>query len=191
MKGLKDATSGEGTDGPANDPTQEDPYLLYGFGIYAYFDLLKILMTLFTILTFVFTPAIYFNMQYEGIIAPEDYAAYSLGNQGYSEAQCFYTPIQAEITSSVIQCQEGTIIGEIFGYGIISAGDAALDTCYFEDDAVNTCLDYVDSVQLTADITLCFNLASCPFTPVTSLWVSSDQTSIDAGCYDQDALFFV
>jgi hypothetical protein len=99
---ARDGDEGECLNG--TNPAEEDPYLLYGFGIYAYFDLLKLLIYLFTALSLIFLPSILFNVKYDGILDAEDYAAASLGNQGYTEPMCYSTPMSTSITESEISC---------------------------------------------------------------------------------------
>lgn len=67
---------------------RKDPYLVLGFGMIAYRDMLFTLILLFSVLTVIMAPGMAFFNKYEGI-APataKAYMTYSLGNMGYSSS---------------------------------------------------------------------------------------------------------
>ena len=62
--------------GSEEDPTKEDPFLLYGFGIIAYFDLMCCLVLIFAALTVLAIPSMYIFAQHSGI-AESDVTMYT------------------------------------------------------------------------------------------------------------------
>jgi hypothetical protein len=71
-------------------PEGEDPYLTLGFGMVAYFSMLKALILMFSIFTLLVLPVISIYGSYTGLESGDNYAKskYSLGNMGFSEHIC-------------------------------------------------------------------------------------------------------
>lgn len=69
-----------------DEERRKDPYLVLGFGMIAYKDLMFTLILLFSVLTIVVSPALAFFSSHEGIATPKAYMTYSLGNMGYSSS---------------------------------------------------------------------------------------------------------
>jgi glucan phosphoethanolaminetransferase (alkaline phosphatase superfamily) len=63
----------------------------------AYRDLLSTMIIIFSILTIVMMPAFFFFQKYDGIrpSVQKSFVKYSLGNMGYSSAQCSLIPLGA------------------------------------------------------------------------------------------------
>jgi len=107
-----------------HDPREQDPYLLYGFGIVAYFDLMKMLMLLFTVLSLLAVPSIYLFSSYSGIPDARGYATFSLGNMGYNGPECFQSPLATD--SIILKCDQGAI-AEVLDIGLIPKQDHRKD----------------------------------------------------------------
>jgi hypothetical protein len=81
----------------------------------AYRDLLLTFTLLFAFLSVLMFPAIYYYNGHDGIVAPVKYSKQSIGNMGYSSAQCSNIPL--EVGKMSAQCPYGQI-GEIFHFGV-------------------------------------------------------------------------
>jgi len=78
------------------EEVKKDPFMLLGFGMIAYRDLMLTLAILFGILSIAITPAFVYYSQWHGIPESDSkmpYASYSLGNMGYSVNQCQVMPL--------------------------------------------------------------------------------------------------
>jgi hypothetical protein len=85
-------------------------FMSLGFGINAYFDILKVFIYLFTVLTLLNIPLMHFYKSFDGIknIANTPLTAkMSLGNLGSSSTQCFVT--QFGLSQSLMSCPYGSI----------------------------------------------------------------------------------
>jgi hypothetical protein len=86
----------------------QDPFLLLGFGMIAYRDLLQTFIVLFFVLSLLMTPALYFY-RYGGASgygdAPSWKTGFTLGNFGYSSVQC--STIPNSIDSLSVSCTYG------------------------------------------------------------------------------------
>lgn len=71
-------------------PEGEDPYLSLGFGMVAYFSMLKALIFMFSIFTLFMIPIISIYAGYDGLASGNNYSKtkFSLGNMGFSEHIC-------------------------------------------------------------------------------------------------------
>jgi len=71
-------------------PEGEDPYLMLGFGMVAYFSMLKALILMFSLFTLLVLPVISIYGSYDGLSSGNNYSKtkYSLGNMGFSEHIC-------------------------------------------------------------------------------------------------------
>jgi hypothetical protein len=91
------------TPGGATD-AKEDPYLQLGFGMCAYFNLLRSFILLFALLTFLAVPAIGIYSARSGLkdLRNYDRSQYSVGNLGFSDSICetYYIGITSPIKFS-------------------------------------------------------------------------------------------
>jgi len=91
-------------------PMGEDPYLTLGFGMVAYFSMLRALIMMFSIFTLMMIPIIGIYGSYDGLSSGNNYAKtkYSLGNMGFSEHICkhIFTEIDGKYRFA---CRTGTI----------------------------------------------------------------------------------
>ena len=81
---------------------RKDPYLILGFGMIAYKDLLFTLIMLFSFLTIIISPAFFYFDKYNGINKNirKPYVQYSLGNMVYTTTQCSLIPLGAGAESN-------------------------------------------------------------------------------------------
>ena len=104
-------------------PEGEDPYLTLGFGMVAYFSMLKALILMFSIFTLLVLPVISIYGGYDGLKSGNNYSKskYSLGNMGFSEHICkhIFTEIDGKYRFA---CRTGTIEDLVF-QGILPHND--------------------------------------------------------------------
>ena len=128
------------------NPVDKDPYLLYGFGIIAYFDLITMMMILFSVLTLLNLPALFIYSSYSGIQYQKGYSSMMLGNFGESSSQCVASPIS---TGSIFMTCPTGVISSVYQPGLISRNDVQKDTCYFTGN--ETCAQDINSKALIED----------------------------------------
>ena len=91
-------------------PEGEDPYLRLGFGMVAYFSMLKALILMFSLFTLLVLPVIFIYGGYDGLKSGSNYSKskYSLGNLGFSENICkhIFTEVDGKYRFA---CRTGTI----------------------------------------------------------------------------------
>lgn len=99
----------------------KDPYLLLGSGMIAYKDLLWTLTVVFTVLSLIMLPAMMFYGSYSGIKSPKSLMQYSLGNMGFSHAECTILPLGAGDGTFgfkvPLNCSYG-VVGKIHAFGL-------------------------------------------------------------------------
>ena len=106
--------------------TDQDPLNQYGFGMMAYKELMLTLSVLFAVLSVIMLPAmIYYNSQ-QGIPETASFSQYSLGNFGYSTAQCQVSPYS--LGSIPMKCPYGKLT-TVESFGIISENETRKDIC--------------------------------------------------------------
>lgn len=144
----------------SDDRVDKDPYLLLGYGMNSYFQVMIQLMWLCALICIVAIPlmSIYATgEQFEGL------NAYSLGNLGGSSVKCTQAPIKFPSSSLAIGCPLGTFIDvnavgaddgkTIYSTGIININEAQLDVC--ANSAMNqetSCTPYLKSDTLNSAI---------------------------------------
>ena len=71
-------------------PENEDPFLSLGFGMVAYYTMLRTLIYMFIVFTFLMIPVITTYGSYTGLSSGSNYSKtkYSLGNMGFTEHIC-------------------------------------------------------------------------------------------------------
>lgn len=105
---------------------EPDPLNQYGFGMMAYKDLMFTLASLFAVLSVIMLPAmIYYNSQ-QGMPVTASFSQYSLGNFGYSTAQCQVSPYS--LMAIPMKCPYGKLTS-VKSFGVISANEARKDIC--------------------------------------------------------------
>ena len=84
--------------------SKNDPYIELGFGICAYFNMIKAFIFTFIILSLLALPMMYLYEYHEGLKGNSHYnrIKFSLGNMGFSESVCdmWYIGITSPITFS-------------------------------------------------------------------------------------------
>jgi hypothetical protein len=170
--GLKKAIRNKiGLKVPKSDArVDNDPYLLLGYGMNSYFQIMIQLMWLCILICIVAIPlmSIYATgTQFEGL------NAYSLGNLGGSSVSCTQAPISFPKSSLAIGCPSGTFIDvnavgsndhkTIYSAGIVNTNEAQLDVC--ADSVMNqetSCTPYLRSSTLSSAIkTQCQGERAC------------------------------
>ena len=92
----------------------------------AYKELMLTLSVLFAVLSVIMLPAmIYYNSQ-QGIPETASFSQYSLGNFGYSTAQCQVSPYS--LGSIPMKCPYGKLT-TVESFGIISENETRKDIC--------------------------------------------------------------
>lgn len=113
----------------------KNPYMLFGFGINAFFDMTCLLIWLFAILTLLSIPAIAIFASSNGLENYRNYgmSKFTMGNMGYASSNCFSISMGAgevllncnggnlEAIASFEQTQEDGSSLYKRGFGIISA----------------------------------------------------------------------
>ncbi len=135
----------------SEEEKKDDPYLILGFGMIAYRDLLFTMIIIFSILTVVMMPAFFFFQKYDGIrpAAQKSYVKYSLGNMGYSTAQCSLIPLGAgdyEDSFQVpLECPFGTF-GTAYSFGVNKQSLLPNNYCNVTTEGGNhECSSFVDA----------------------------------------------
>ena len=157
--------------------THKDPYMILGFGINSFFDMIRVFMVLFTVLTILAIPAIFLFMRQDGLVGLKNYglAQFSMGNFGYSSANCYSAALLQK--KLFLSCQDGTLDristrakddGTIMeGYGIIKTADETnLEYC-LADLAIPSilgCNQALSKATITNEFNIkCRGKASCDF----------------------------
>lgn len=104
---------------PLEDPNQ-DPYLSLGFGMVAYFSMLKALIFCFSLFTLLAIPMIQTYASYSGLESGNSYSKtkFSLGNFGFSEHLCKQIFVGVDEGEYDFSCRAGTI-SELTWSGIL------------------------------------------------------------------------
>jgi hypothetical protein len=111
-------------------PEGSDPFNLLGFGMVAYKDLMMTSIILFSVLSVLMAPAIFYYKSFNGIQEPKSLVQYSLGNMGYSTMQCLSVPF--DLGKIPLFCPYGAI-NEVRHIGInpdipSASKDACMET---------------------------------------------------------------
>jgi hypothetical protein len=101
--------SNKGVD-PLNDPSQ-DPYLSLGFGMVAYFSMLRALVLSFILFSLLAFPMISTYASYKGLDSGNNYSKtkFSLGNFGFSEHLCKHIFVGVDEGKYEFSCRAGRI----------------------------------------------------------------------------------
>jgi hypothetical protein len=157
LEGFKKAASNhlkkKSTINVSDVPEGSDPFNLLGFGMVAYKDLMWTSILLFTVLSILMSPAMFYYKSFNGISEPKSLAKFSLGNMGFSKAECVMVPF--DLTEIPIYCPYGAI-SEIKYIGInpdlpTASKDACMDT---KENAVCNSLikpDYKTNIKTFCD----------------------------------------
>lgn len=83
--------------------------MLLGFGINAFFDMMVLLIKLFTILTLLAIPAMFIYSSFNGLEKYRNYskAKYSMGNMGYASSNCYSISYGSE--NIMLNCNGGNL----------------------------------------------------------------------------------
>ena len=88
---------------------QKDPYMLFGFGINAFFDMTCLLIALFAILTVLSIPAIAIFASSNGLENYRNYgmSKFTMGNMGYASSNCYSISMSAG--DLLLSCNGGNL----------------------------------------------------------------------------------
>jgi hypothetical protein len=123
---------------------EEDPFLLMGFGMNAYFDIMKQLIFMFFWISVFFVPVFYIYSSYDGLKNAPYYPLdmWSLGNMGGSSVQCGSVPQSVAGARLSLTCPTGTFDttvtqqsdpdSKVLVYGIINDSTDVKTYCSFE-----------------------------------------------------------
>ena len=150
---------------------EDDPYLLLGYGMNSYFQIMVDLMIMCTLICVIAVPLMYVYASQGNNFTGLN--VYSLGNLGGSSITCTQTPFGVPGVKMTLQCAdttstaintaaEGDKSGErIMRYGLIKKG--AEFTNYCSESAVpaaDSCSQYLNS-QIETDLQACNGETSC------------------------------
>ena len=101
---------------------QEDPFLLLGFGVNNYFDIMKSLMWMFSMISIFMLPLMfkYAHNDQKGLQTDPLYAInqFSLGNLGGSQTQCTVKPLMVDTVN--LHCDVGRLDIKNVIFGVMS-----------------------------------------------------------------------
>ena len=143
---------------------EKDPYLLLGYGINSYFQIMIQLITLFIILSCMAIPLMVFYSQFSGTYGQVGYlfSQFSMGNMGGASSYCVQTRFNQKKSSVILQCTTGLLDLDavsdlteepIFDVGIIPRGAELTNYCEassFTDQW--DCSSYIKKDKLINDI---------------------------------------
>lgn len=112
----------------------------------AYRDLMLTLILLFTFLSLLMSPAIFFYKKGGALQHGKGWELYSLGNMGYSSVQCSNVPF--DLNKITLSCPYG-VISQIFHFGINPQGMKDKDACSPKEDN-KVCNDALNPGFITA-----------------------------------------
>lgn len=164
---------------------KKDPFTALGFGICAYFELIQTFFWLFIIITLLMIPCIQFFMNHKGYKSPIGYEIYSLGNMGFSSAQCVNVPM--DVSSTPLHCPYGTI-GHIKDFGITPQGADISDNCVNNNNTI-ACSPFLNKQSLAA-IDSCIGKPSCTINATQEFIFGDRYDEAPADCKSDDAILF-
>lgn len=113
-----------------------DPLNQYGFGMIAYTEIMFTLSVLFGVLSVIMLPAMIFYNSQQGMPVIASFSQFSLGNFGYSTAQCQVSPFS--LMSIPMKCPYGKLT-TIRSFGVINANEPRKDICNPSMLTIKTC----------------------------------------------------
>jgi len=182
---------------------EEDPFLLLGYGMNSYFQVMVELMIMVGLISLVTIPLMGTFASFDALESYPNFSMnkYTLGNIGGADAFCQQSSFDLAASAFNIECKGGAVINmdaiaqntnkPIFDAGIISA-DADVNTycsrTAFTDS--QSCSDYLDMDLLTSELNACNGKAECKITNLKRLAPEPAGLS-DSPCFDQQAQMFV
>ena len=156
---------------------EEDPFLLLGYGMNSYFEVMVSLMKMVVLIMFVTVPLMMTYGQFDALASfpGYEYNKYTLGNVGGADAVCTQATFTHDATALSIDCPAGTTVSlnavaqntgaPIFDVGIISV-DAPVNTycanSAFSAEEGNVCSHHIKKDLLFGDLkTKCVGQSNC------------------------------
>jgi hypothetical protein len=161
----------------------EDPFLYLGFGIVSYFDLIKVLIWVFLILTLVNTPNIMIFQSYSNYsndMVDRGSRMMTMGNMGFSTPKCVDTGMATN--NIIMSCKTG-YIAKVTDFGINAKGE---DKTLCRRNQVGACANALSDNAKT-QIETCKGKESCKVANIKDL-VKGDQKQ---NCASDLSSFFV
>ena len=141
---------------------QKDPYLILGYGMIAYFDMLRVLIYVFGLITLLSLPSLFIYNSYDAMRNANNkiFSAYSLGNMGFSAGRCFTGPLGAD--RIMPSCASGTL-SDIVSAGFIPGDSPDVNYCRVVNDTdAALCAEFIHQDQLQAYWAAnCFGKTAC------------------------------
>jgi len=90
---------------------EKHPFLLFGYGMNAYFDLMLDLLYMMMFLSLLSIPLMFKFASFSGLQGSASYSLsqYSLGNLGGSNTQCSHSPFITSLSKVEFSCSTGTL----------------------------------------------------------------------------------
>ena len=183
---------------------EEDPFLLLGYGMNAYFEVVRQLLIMTAWLLIIIVPLMLMFASYDDLKLLPGYSfnQYSLGNMGGTDAFCGISTFHDDGMAIPIQCTTGIIdidaVGEetgkpIFDAGIIPKSSSVNTYCAnsaFEDPA--KCSSYLKKDKLTQDIkSECIGKKQCQIKNLSS-YIDHGRAGFSAEeCDSDDSMIFI
>lgn len=190
---------------PKNDLLlEEDPFLLLGYGMNSYFQIVVQLMIAVAMITFVTLPLLFMNASYDDLAQLPNYSfnQYTLGNYGGADAFCSQSTFKSDEMAIPIKCTSGVLsldaVSEktgkkIFDVGIIPKSAKMTTYCTAESfsDPAN-CSDYLDKTAITNFLeTECVGQKSCSLQHLNSYLLTSRAGFNAKECNAPDSLIYL
>ena len=135
---------------------EEDPFLMLGFGLNSYFQVVIQLLVMVCFITLFILPLLWIFSSYDNLAALPgyDFNQYTLGNMGGADAYCAQSGFSSKEMAIPIKCSTGVISLDaiavntgkpIFDVGIIHANSSENTFCNsaaFED--TDNCSSFLD-----------------------------------------------
>jgi hypothetical protein len=189
---------------PLDDPSQ-DPYLSLGFGMVAYFTMLRSLIYMFTVFTLLSIPIISTYSSYEGLKDGNNYAKtkFSLGNLGFTEHLCKHIFVGIDDGKYEFNCRAGNV-SKLSWSGILPQTD---DTKVFSEymgycndpskiEAVHKCSGALRQAGIKNYIdTKCKGKPGCEseITVQDMMFAQTDPEAqgVDPVCWNEDSIIYL
>eukprot|EP00347_Sterkiella_histriomuscorum_P016370 403353449 len=164
----------------------QDPYIQYGYGVVAFFNLMRVLIILFGFLSLLALPSIILYKQHDAINSYFGLAQTTLGNLGANRALCYQAPL--EHNKLEISCNN-QMIGQIVSSGILPAIPGVdKRTCHFFDSQNDDqCYDLYKDNFLKELNEHCVGKDACNITNFKQFLF---QNGKNKECYEDSAIFF-
>lgn len=127
-----------------------DPFLQFGFGVYGYFNFIKVQFFAYLVMSLLALPQILLYADAPGI-RDGTWAELSIGSLSYSQSQCFQAPLVND--QILIQCPTQDLnIGQLISVGVVPIDSQSKEQCFFEKDAECSGLLNYDALKKSIEV---------------------------------------